>query len=116
MPDPTQKRLITEDEIVQCGKLAGIGLNIKQIADFIGVSKKTLDRRMADQPELLDSIEKGRSKAAASVMKTAFEMATSGQHPTFTMFWLKCRAGWSETDAEDEKQGAYQAPKSLRLA
>lgn len=116
MPDPKQKILLSDSEIEQAGKLSGLGLTSRQIADFIGISKKTFERRMKDQPELLDAIEKGRSKAAAAVMKTAFELATSGSHPTFTMFWLKCRAGWSETDAEDEKQGEYKPPKSLRLA
>jgi hypothetical protein len=116
LADPTQKRLIDEKELQQVEKLAGLGLNMKQIAHIIGVCKKTLERRMQDQPEVAVAVEKGRALAIAKVSKTAYELALSGKHPVMTIFFLKCRAGWSETDAEDTEQEKYKPPKSLRLA
>lgn len=116
MADPTKKRLLDQKELEQVEKLAGLGLNMKQIGYVVGVSKETMERRMKDQPEVADAVEKGRAMALAAVTKSAFQQAISGKQPAMTMFWLKCRAGWSETDAEDDKQGEYKAPKSLRLA
>lgn len=116
MADPTTPRLLTEHEIDQVEKLSGLGLNIRQIGYVIGVSKSTMERRIKDQPAVAEAVEKGRALALAAVTKSAFQQAISGKVPAMTMFWLKCRAGWSETDAEDEKQNEYKPPKSLRLA
>lgn len=116
MADPTEKRLLDAKELEQVEKLSGLGMNIKQIGYVIGVSKSTMERRIKDQPEVAEAVEKGRAMALANVTKSAYQQAISGKVPAMTMFWLKCRAGWSETDAEDEKQGEYKAPKSLRLA
>ena len=113
MADPTEKRLITIDELKQVEKMAGIGLSIRDIGNIIGVSKSTMERRMKDQPEVAEAVERGRSSALGQVAKTAFQLAVSGQCPTMTIFWLKCRGGWSETDAVDENQNKYKAPTSL---
>jgi len=112
--DPTHKVLLTEKEIDQASKLAGLGLNMKQIASVIGVCKKTIERRMHDQPELVVAIEKGRAEALAMVSKTAYQMATSGKSPVSTFFWLKCKGGWSETDVDTrDKDNEYKSPVSL---
>ena len=100
MADPTKKRLITPHEIEQCEKMAGLGMTLKQMGHIIGVSKPTLDRRMHDQPELADALERGRAKASAAVRSTAFKMATSGKHAVMTIFWLKCRDQWREASAD----------------
>ncbi len=68
---------------------------------------------MKDQKGVVEAIEKGRALALAQVAKTAFQLATSGKCYPMTMFYLKCRGGWSETDAEVENQDKYKAPKSL---
>lgn len=52
------------------------------------------------------AISSGRSKAAAAVCETAFNMATSGAHPAMTMFWLKTRQGWREMGNEPAQGGA----------
>jgi IS30 family transposase len=116
MADPTEKRLLDARELEQVEKLSGLGMSVRQIGYVIGVSKSTMERRIKDQPELAEALEKGRAMAIANVSKTAYQLATSGKHPVMTIFFLKCRAGWSETDAVDEKQDKYKAPKSLRLA
>lgn len=43
-----------------------------------------------------DEINCSAVRANAKVAQTAFQMATSGKSKTMTIFWLKCRAGWSE--------------------
>ena len=117
MADPTKKRLITPHEIEQCERMAGLGMTLKQMGHIIGVSKPTLDRRMLDQPELVEALERGRAKASASVRGTAFKMATSGKHAVMTIFWLKCRDQWREAsepvDANEPVRLSY-VPKSER--
>jgi len=113
MADSTQKRMITEKEIEQIEKMSGLGITLAQCAAIIGVSKKTIERRVKDQPELAVAIEKGKALALSEVAKTAYQLATSGKCYPMTMFFLKCRGGWSETDAVDENQNKYKAPTSL---
>ena len=80
--------------------MAGVGLNLNQIAAIIGVSPATLDRRIKDTPAIAEAISKGRSDASEKVMNTAFQMATSGTNPAMTIFWLKVRERWKEPDRD----------------
>lgn len=114
MADSTITRDLSDHEIEQASVMAGLGMNMKQIATVIGVSKSTLDRRMKDQKGVAEAIEKGRGESLAKVSKTAFTMATSGKSPVMTIFWLKCKGGWSETDVDTrEKDEGYKSPVSL---
>ncbi len=97
-----------EKQIETVQFLAGIGLTVKKIAAYFQMSKSTFERRCSIQPGIYDALEKGRAQAGAKVMKTAFDMATSGKHPIMTMFWLKCREGWKESmviEHKDEGKG-----------
>ncbi len=82
--------------------MAGLGLSISQIAASLGISKSSLDRRLSEDSEAKEALEKGRSKAVQDIANVAFEMAKSGRYPVMTIFWLKCRAGWL-----DSKTGIY---------
>jgi AcrR family transcriptional regulator len=82
----------TQRDREQVEALAGYGLRADQIADTIGVARSTLFKHFADE------IKRGGAVASGRVHQTAYQMATSGRHPASTMFWLKCRAGWRETN------------------
>lgn len=84
----------------QIEKLAGVGLNLQQIAQVLDVSDETIRKRMHESPEIALALKKGRAKAYANVAKTAYELATSGTEPAMTMFWLKCQAKWREREPE----------------
>ena len=90
------KWMPSEEQIKTIGKLAGIGMNMHQIAAMVGVSKDTLGRRKNDIAELSAAIEKGRAEVLGAVMKTAYDLAVTGQCPAMTIFYLKTRGGWSE--------------------
>ena len=92
----------TAREINQIESMAGLGMNVEQMAHVIGVSKATFDRRQAAQPAVHDAISKGRALASMCVRKTAYQMATSGKCPAMTIFWLKTREGWKEPRDEDD--------------
>lgn len=86
----------SEQEIKRIETMAGMGLNVEQMASILGVSKKTFERRIEDTPAAKDALEKGRALASYNIMETAYKMAQSGKVPAMTMFWLKCRARWRE--------------------
>ncbi|MBT3981260.1 MAG: hypothetical protein HOE90_07885 [Bacteriovoracaceae bacterium] len=92
---------LTAQEIQKVEQLAAKGLSVGSIAGSLGISKSTLDRRIAESEELKLALEKGRSYGVTEVASKAFEMAMSGDYPAMTMFWLKCRAGWSEKPQND---------------
>jgi hypothetical protein len=86
----------TSDEVSQLKRLASLGLNNEQIASYFGINKRTLERRVKYSEGAVEALEQGRASAIEMVSRTAFHMATSGDVPAMTMFWLKCRAGWRE--------------------
>lgn len=87
---------LTKKQIGEIEEMAGCGMTVAQIAGILGLSKKTLERRVKGTSDAFDALEKGRAKAARQVTATAYGLAISGQSPAMTMFWLKCRAGWTE--------------------
>ena len=84
-------------QIDQIKTMAGLGLKVEQMAAILGMSKKTFERRMKDTPGANDALEKGRATASFQVTKKAYEMAVDGKHPVMTIFWLKVRENWKET-------------------
>lgn len=82
---------LTDEQIEQAKTLAGLGLRNAEIAEFLGVSEKTMRRRAQA------ALTQGRLSANAKVAQTAFKMATSGKHPIMTIFWLKVRNRWSDS-------------------
>ena len=76
--------------------MAAYGIPEEDIASTIGehgIDPKTLRKYFRHQ------LDVGATKANSAVAQTAYQMATSGKYPASTMFWLKCRAGWKETNA-----------------
>jgi hypothetical protein len=74
----------------QIGEMAGLGLRNDQIALILGVGKQTMVAYCQDD------IDKGRARAHETVTKTLFAMATDGEHPNETKFYLKAQCGWKE--------------------
>jgi|GEM_PF-1095190 len=83
-------KTLAEKELAEIETLAGLGLRFEDIALVKGMCLDTL-KKYADE-----YLQRGRAKAKAQVMQTAYKMATSGKTPAMTMFWLKTRAGWRE--------------------
>jgi hypothetical protein len=87
----------TEEHRGMVTELAALGTRHEDICRFIKwpdgrcISQDTLKRCFAVE------LEFGRAEANAKVAATLFKMATSGDQPAATFFWLKTRAGWRET-------------------
>jgi hypothetical protein len=82
--------------------LAAYGIPHEEIAQMIGIrSAKTLRRHFRDE------LTRGSIEATAQVSQTLYQMATSGEEPACTIFWMKTRAGWRE------KQRTENAPSAV---
>lgn len=93
--------------------LASRGTSISDIADYLGISKATLDRRIAENTELRQLIHSGRIHSNLEVSNIAFQMATSGKFPQMTMFWLKSKAGWKDNPTEVSTDSEESKPKLI---
>lgn len=82
----------TEADRRQVEMMAGFGLTEVEIASVIGITAPTL--RVHYRVEL----DVGHVKANAKVASNLFRQATKDDPKAVTaaMFWLRCRAGWSE--------------------
>jgi transposase len=89
MPRP---RFETNEEQRRLVKnFSACGVSQEQIARRLGIrSAKTLRKHFREE------LDRGSLDANTSVAQTLYKMATSGNHPAATFFWLKTRAGWRE--------------------
>lgn len=88
---------ITADQIEE---LARAGLSVAQVAGSLRVSETTLRNRLRDKKAFQLALEKGRADSVEKVSNKLFESAMSG-NVTAQIFFLKCRAGWKETDKHE---------------
>lgn len=85
---------ITDEHIRQAEILAGYGLTQNQIADVLGIARRTFARKK-DEPRVLAALEKGQAKAQMNMAKSIYERGTSGDM-TAAIWWEKTRAGRHE--------------------
>lgn len=85
----------TETELAQVEALGSV-LSMEQIADYFGIGRTTIYRRIEAQPEIMEHYKRGKAKAIGSVAKGLLQQAQGG-NLTAMMFYLKTQAGWRET-------------------
>ena len=92
-PSEEQRRLVKS--------LAAMGNKQEDIARILGIrSPKTLRKHYRQE------LDRGALEANHNVAQTLYKMATSGQRPAATMFWLKARAGWRERTTSGQEMQA----------
>lgn len=75
----------------QIEALGALGLTIEEICQYLGITKKTLYKRMKDQPKVGEAVEAGRVKANARVVQSLYRRATEHNDTTAMIFFLKNR-------------------------
>ena len=95
--NPNPKKEVPVERYPEIGRMRGLGMTVKQIAHVLGMHEETFENRIKENPELEAVMNMGVSIAHKQVTETAFAMATDGKNPAMTMFWLKCRANWKDT-------------------
>ena len=86
-PTPEQRKWVEA--------MSGYGVPETEIAGTLGengIDPKTLRKHFRQE------LDRGGTKANANVAQALYRSATSGEYPAASMFWLKCRAGWRETN------------------
>ncbi len=101
-------------DVQKIEELSSKGLRKEVIANALGLSLSSFERREKENEEISAALRRGKSKAIEQVSETAFQMAVSGKHPNMTMFWLKCHAAWSDEERNKnesvEIRFAYSVP------
>ena len=83
IPTAEQRELVFE--------LASQGKPQYEIAKHVGIALHTLRKHYRQE------LDDAAPIANERVKQTAYQLATSGESPAMTMFWLKCRDNWRET-------------------
>jgi len=104
MPKVVEK---SEEKSNMVRVLSGYGLTQEQIASMLSISRNTLTKYYYEE------LQMGKAQANSKVAENLFKIATSSTNGSVTaaIFWLKCQAGWKDTNVlevinadTDEKQ------------
>jgi hypothetical protein len=99
MPRPNLQP--TEEDRKMVRLMAACGVDQEQIAARIGIrSPKTLRKHYREE------LDRGALDANVRVSHSLLKMATSGNCPAATIFWLKARAGWKDQGGFEPTAGA----------
>lgn len=91
----------SQNEIQDAERLAGL-LTVAQLADYLGVSERTLHRRLADHDGLRAAYKKGRARTIGVIASQLVQAARDG-NITAQIFYLKTQAGWRERDVIEHR-------------
>ncbi|WP_238547864.1 hypothetical protein [Meridianimarinicoccus roseus] len=101
---------LTEAQRAEVETLAAL-LNQDQIADYLGVSRRTFHAICGRDEDVAARYKRGKAKAIAHVANGLLQKARGGD-TTSMIFYLKTQAGWRETDRL-EHTGAEGGPIAL---
>jgi hypothetical protein len=85
--------------------LSAMGIPDFDVAKVVGISAPTMRKYYTTE------LEVGHIEANAQVAQSLFRQATNDVKPNVAaaIFWMKCRAGWSENQDEVGKKEAANA-------
>jgi transcriptional regulator with XRE-family HTH domain len=83
-----------EIDLDEVGRLGGLGLTEKQIAEALGISVRTLERRKHNG-DFLEALHRGKSRAIAEVSNALFELCKE-KNVTAIIWFEKTRSGFSD--------------------
>ncbi len=96
-------------DLAQVERLAAQGLTQQQIADALGISRATVQRRIKADAAFDAAVKKGAAKGIALVANKLFEAAKEGNIAA-AIFFLKARAGWRDRPGDLVDDAAPPTP------
>lgn len=90
MPGGRKRYQPAEKDVRLVEAMASCGMPQDAIARVLDIDPKTLRKHFRKE------IDSSADRANAQVGATLFRLATSGECPAATIFWLKARAKWRE--------------------
>ena len=88
-------KTLTAEQMSQVEALAAY-LTQDQIADYFGISDKTLREMMLRDEDISTAYKRGKARAVGSIAQSLLTKARNGD-TTSQIFYLKTQAGWRET-------------------
>lgn len=89
-------RVLSEAERAEVETLAAV-LSSEQIADYLGLGRRTFYSQMQGDEDLAARYKRGRARAVGAVAQSLIAKARAG-NITAMIFFLKTQGGWRETD------------------
>ncbi len=86
---------LSEEQIQVIEDFAGNGVTLEQIADYFMITRKRLCEFLQNEDIKL-RYQKAKAKGINTLASTLFKQAEGG-NTTALIFWLKTRAGWTES-------------------
>lgn len=71
----------------QAYRLCLLGATDKEVAEFFGVTERTVNQWKRSYPEFLQSLKRGKEDADANVAKSLYRRALGYSHPAVKIFW-----------------------------
>ena len=90
-------KALTEAQRVEVETLAAV-LSTEQIADYLGIGRRTFWDMMARDDEIAARYKKGKARAIGAIAQGLISKARGGDTASM-IFFLKTQAGWRETVA-----------------
>lgn len=90
--------------IAEIERLAGLGLNWKQVANAISMSEDTLKRRRDNDPKIEEAFDRGRATVIAAVANAVVVRALEGC-PQSQKLYLNSIAGWTKNVQVEHEAG-----------
>ena len=87
-------KVLSETDVIKLEALACV-LTKSQVADYFGMTEKTLRAIEGRQPEVSTAYSKGKAMAIADVATSLYDQAMAGNIQA-AKFYLKTQAGWRE--------------------
>jgi len=87
--------VLTDEQRSELETLAAV-LNVEQIADYFGISRRVFYDIMERDEEVSAQYKKGKAKAVGFVAQNLIQKARGGDLGA-QIFYLKTQAGWKET-------------------
>jgi len=87
--------VLTDEQRSELETLAAV-LNVEQIADYFGISRRVFYDIMERDEEVSAQYKKGKARAVGFVAQNLIQKARSGDLGA-QIFYLKTQAGWKET-------------------
>jgi hypothetical protein len=86
-------------------RMAQTGMRPGHIATVKNVPESVLRKKCATE------LAQGTAHAVCNVVQKGYEMATSGRHPSMTIFYLKNICGFTEAPSLEEPKASSRIPK-----
>lgn len=85
-----------EIDLDEVARLAECGLTQGEISDALGISSRTFYNRKAQVAEFAEKVKQGRARGVVIATNALWQLIEDGNFAAIR-FFLKAKAGWSET-------------------